>query len=128
MKFQAQTYCSASLSFKGRRSHITSSVSILSGILLIVGTAHASPGSFSQNLQLWNTGNDIVRLQQFLNTHGFSVASSGPGSRGEETATFGLHTYQALMAFQHAHGLPDTGFFGPLTREKVALISSSKEN
>jgi predicted signal transduction protein with EAL and GGDEF domain len=55
-------------------------------------------------------------LQKFLNTHGFSLVSTGWGSPGNETATFGLHTYAALVNFQPANNLPATGYFGPLTR------------
>ena len=78
--------------------------------------------NFSENHQLYDTGADIAALQQFLNTHGFLVALSGPGAPGEETGFFGILTYQALIKFQAAHGLPATGFFGPLTR---ALLNGS---
>lgn len=86
-------------------------------------TAASAP--FLQNLQLRDTGDDITRLQQFLNAQEYLVAQSGPGSRGNETLTFGLHTYQALTQFQSAHGLPTTGFFGPLTRALVATLVAS---
>jgi len=72
-----------------------------------------------------DTGSDIQSLQQFLNAQGFMVAQSGAGSPGEETTVFGNHTYQALIKFQAAHGLPTTGFFGPLTREEATSLSSS---
>jgi peptidoglycan hydrolase-like protein with peptidoglycan-binding domain len=48
--------------------------------------------------------------------NGFPVAKSGPGFTGNETDIFGPHTYAALIKFQQEHGLPATGFFGPLTR------------
>jgi peptidoglycan hydrolase-like protein with peptidoglycan-binding domain len=80
--------------------------------------------SFPQNRQLWDEGPDILVLQQFLNTHGFPLVSSGGGSPGDETSTFGLHTYAALVKFQFANNLSATGFFGPLTREMLSATST----
>lgn len=86
------------------------------------GSLAASPTvSFPHNLQFWDQGADILMLQQFLNTHGFIIATNGPGSEGSETNFFGPHTYRALIKFQSANNLPATGYFGPLTR---ALINS----
>jgi peptidoglycan hydrolase-like protein with peptidoglycan-binding domain len=42
-----------------------------------------------------------------------------PASRGHETDYFGLKTFQALKRFQKAHGLPATGYLGPLTRAAI---------
>ena len=75
----------------------------------------------TRNYQMWDHGEDILALQTWLNGNGFVIAVTGPGSPGNETTTFGLHTYQALTQFQSAHGLPATGYLGPLTR---ALINS----
>lgn len=80
---------------------------------------------FSRNLQLHSTGEDVRCLQQYLNTHGFTVSPSGPGSPGNETQYFGNLTYNALVNFQNAHaadiltrvGLTQgSGYFGPSTR------------
>jgi hypothetical protein len=87
----------------------------------IASTTAAAPYVFSKNHHQGDTGADILALQQFLNTHGFQVASSGPGSPGHESTFFGAKTYQALIKFQKANNLPATGYFGPLTR---ALINS----
>ena len=59
---------------------------------------------------------DILLLQQFLNTHGYVLTPTGNGSPGMETDIFGSHTYQALVKYQAANGLPPTGYLGPLTR------------
>jgi peptidoglycan hydrolase-like protein with peptidoglycan-binding domain len=68
---------------------------------------------------------DIKLLQQFLNTHGFQVAPSGPGSPGSETSIFGNKTYQAVIKFQKANNLPATGYLGPLTRAALASVSAT---
>jgi peptidoglycan hydrolase-like protein with peptidoglycan-binding domain len=86
-------------------------------------TTPASPGashvSITHNHRVGDHSDDIRPLQQFLNTHGFRVASSGPGSPGNETTKFGALTYQALVKFQKAHGLPATGYLGPMTRSLI---------
>jgi len=38
------------------------------------------------------TGDDVKKLQEFLNTNGFKLADSGPGSPGNETTFFGSLT------------------------------------
>jgi hypothetical protein len=57
------------------------------------------------------------QLQRFLNTNGFPIAASGPGSLNNETDTFGELTRQALARFQAANGIsPALGIFGPITK------------
>ncbi len=58
---------------------------------------------FLQNLRLGATGNDVQRLQEYLNSHGASVAPSGPGSSGNETRYFGPATARAVSHFQELH-------------------------
>ncbi|HTV31160.1 MAG TPA: Ig-like domain-containing protein [Xanthobacteraceae bacterium] len=93
----------------------------------VVGTATSTtaPSIFTRNLSLYATGSDVLALQQFLNTHGFLVATTGAGSPGEETSLFGLATYKALVKFQAANGLPATGYFGPETRAFFADLPSA---
>jgi parallel beta-helix repeat protein len=90
--------------------------------ILSTGTATPHPFSFTRNLSLNQASADVKSLQQFLNTHDFTVAPTGPGSPGNETAFFGMRTYAALMRFQKSQGLPATGWFGPMTREKISRI------
>jgi peptidoglycan hydrolase-like protein with peptidoglycan-binding domain len=87
--------------------------------------ASSTPYQFTLNRQMWDEGPDILSLQQFLNTHGFPLVSTGWGSPGNETDTFGLHTYAALVKFQEANNLPATGYFGPLTRAAFELMTAS---
>ena len=66
------------------------------------------------------TGDDVKALQVYLNTHGFMIASSGPGSSGNETTKFGAATKAALSKFQKAKGItPAAGYFGPKTRASL---------
>jgi photosystem II stability/assembly factor-like uncharacterized protein len=78
------------------------------------------PGLFTRNLTIGSTGPDVKALQIYLNTHGFILAITGPGSPGNETNLFGALTRDALAKFQAAKGIsPAAGFFGPLTRAYV---------
>jgi peptidoglycan hydrolase-like protein with peptidoglycan-binding domain len=87
-----------------------------SGILL---TSDIGPGY---------VGDEVTELQIFLNTHGFPVAQSGPGSSGNETQDFGPATHAALVRFQDAHaaeilaplGLTKgSGYLGAATRAYI---------
>ena len=49
------------------------------------------------------TNKDIVQLQLFLNANGFTVATSGLGSKGKESPYFGVKTKLALIKFQEAY-------------------------
>jgi peptidoglycan hydrolase-like protein with peptidoglycan-binding domain len=63
----------------------------------------------------------VLALQKYLNAHGYTVATSGPGSVGNETTTFGPATKAALIKFQKANNItPASGYFGPLTRAAIA--------
>lgn len=83
--------------------------------------ANASPNAaFNRNLTIGSQGDDVRALQVFLNTHGYVLASTGPGSSGNETSVFGGLTRSALIKYQQAKGIsPAAGYFGPLTRAAV---------
>jgi peptidoglycan hydrolase-like protein with peptidoglycan-binding domain len=62
----------------------------------------------------------IKSLQIFLNTHGYTIATSGNGSRGNETTYFGPTTINALARFQIAQGItPAYGNLGAITVERI---------
>lgn len=93
--------------------------------LVLEGTSSGSVTSaavrvFKSNLTLGSLGSEVKALQQFLNSHGYPVASQGPGSPGNETSTFGAATRAALMSYQKAKGIkPVSGYFGPKTRATI---------
>jgi len=58
---------------------------------------------FNTNLRLRSSGNDVKRLQQFLNAQGFTVSKVGIGSIGKESTFFGLATRAAVMKFQEKY-------------------------
>lgn len=79
---------------------------------------------FTRALKLGSNGEDVRRLQQLLNERGFTVKTSGAGSKGNETTVYGSLTASALRRFQEAYassilsplGLRrGTGIFGPST-------------
>jgi hypothetical protein len=81
---------------------------------------NAAVHAFQTDLTAGSLGDDVKGLQTFLNTHGYSVASSGPGSRGNETSMFGGLTRAALVRYQKAKGItPAVGYFGPKTRASI---------
>lgn len=89
----------------------------------------SSSYSFQRNLTVGSMGSDVKALQEWLNTNGYIVADSGPGSPGNETDNFGLATQAALAKFQKAAGIsPAVGYFGPLTRKAVNPIGGAVEN
>lgn len=83
---------------------------------------------FTRNLQSGDRGEDVKKLQEYLNSRGFLIAESGPGSPGQESELFGKGTKAALIKFQETYadillkpyGLSaGTGIFGPATRAFV---------
>lgn len=82
--------------------------------------APASSQNFTRNLEVGMTGDDVMALQVFLNTHGYAITESGPGSPGNETNRFGALTRSALAKFQAANGIsPAAGYLGPKTRSLI---------
>lgn len=83
---------------------------------------------FTRFLKITMSGDDVKALQVFLNTHRFMLASSGPGSSGNETNYFGVLTRAAVMAFQEKYKdeilIPldltaPTGIMGPMTIKQI---------
>ena len=91
------------------------------------GTAvTGSTYNFTRNLTVGSTGDDVQVLQQYLNAQGYAVASSGAGSPGNESSYFGSLTKSALARFQAANSVsPAVGYFGPITRSKIASLGGT---
>jgi hypothetical protein len=83
-------------------------------------TPSSSVSPFTRTLQLGSTGADVKALQQFLNSKGYKVSTTGAGSPGQESSYFGPKMKAAVTRFQSANNIaPTSGSFGPLTRTKV---------
>ena len=83
-------------------------------------------------LKVGSRGSDVKRLQQFLNEFGFTIASSGPGSKGNETLLYSENTERAVKKFQEKYAnrilkpygyTRGTGNVGPSTRAAVNELS-----
>ena len=58
---------------------------------------------FTRYLKQGMSGYDVKELQIFLNDQGYKVATTGPGSAGNETEFFGPETEMAVVKWQEAH-------------------------
>jgi len=79
-------------------------------------------------LALGSRSENVRTLQRFLNGAGFTVAVSGPGSRGQESTYFGPATEKAVKAFQLARGIASSGNagFGIVgAKTRLAIAASS---
>lgn len=82
-------------------------------------TPSVTPLLITKTLKLNTINNDVKLLQIYLNTHGYPIALSGPGSQGHETNKFGSLTKKAIIKFQIANGLKGDGVVGKMTRSKM---------
>jgi len=83
--------------------------------------------SFTRDLALGATGEDVRCLQKYLNAKGFTIATSGVGSAGQETNQYQSKTVAAVAKWQTTNGIsPASGTFGPKSRAKyTALVGGS---
>ena len=86
-------------------------------VLAVAMIASAQGYAFKTNLTVGSTGADVVALQTWLISSGYSIPSvvaktAAPGYFGSQTKT-------AVQAYQTAKGLPSTGFVGPLTLKSL---------
>lgn len=96
------------------------------------GPAGVCPFTWTRDLSVGDTGMDVMKLQQLLNSDPETrVAASGVGSAGMETEYFGSLTADAVSKMQVKYrsdiltpaGLVNpTGYFGPSSRAKANAL------
>lgn len=125
---QIQSILQLLQSFGADQSTINNVNASLRGQPTTPSTPPSSSGScsFTRSLTVGSSGADVKCLQQYLNSAGFTVASSGVGSVGHESTYFGPMTRSAVAKWQQANGVsPAAGYFGPVSRAKYASLSST---
>ncbi len=102
----------------------TSTTPITGGTITVTEVTPGNPAqstgatptvTFSRNLAFGSRGEDVKALQAYLISKGFLAA-------GLSSGYFGQLTKGALVKYQTSVGLPQTGFFGPMTRAKVSVM------
>ncbi len=83
-------------------------------VLALATVVGAQGYTFSANLTVGSTGSDVVALQTALMSAGFNIPAIASGAAAK--GYFGSQTQAAVKLYQAAHGVPNTGFVGPLTR------------
>ncbi|MEK7102984.1 MAG: peptidoglycan-binding protein [Patescibacteria group bacterium] len=103
------------------------------GCVKTAPTSKTKTALLTKSMGIGTNHPEVMTLQKILNSAGFFVARSGPGSPNNETTVFDSKTLDALKRFQCIHniacrGTADTtgyGYVGPLTR--AALLKAAKE-
>ena len=89
----------------------------------------------SRTLALGLRGEDVLRLQKFMNQNGFVLANSSYGSAGKETTYYGPLLRNAVIRFQESYtstlltprGLTKgTGIVDSLTLKKINELAVKK--
>ena len=83
----------------------------------LASLAMAQNYSFNSDLTLGSSGSDVVNLQSWLISNGYSIPSVSSGAVAK--GYFGGQTQAALMSYQRSVGLPAYGYFGSMTRERA---------
>jgi hypothetical protein len=113
---------------------LTAQLNALSGSTTTTTTSGTVPAAcvgvtFSRNLRVGMSGQDVMCFQVLLNTHGYVLAASGAGSPGHETMYFGLRTLASVRKWQVAQGWTPANQVGPLSRARFnAWLTGSTTN
>jgi hypothetical protein len=75
-------------------------------------------------LKKGSKGSEVKRLQIYLNSNGFTIASSGPGSPNNETENFGPATENAVIRWQKTNKLKEDGIVTPTILGTMGLVST----
>ncbi len=115
MPVQAQTTTSTSAQIQAQIQALLAQIAALQAQLGTSGGTTVST-TYTRDLTIGSRGTDVIALQTFLISKGFSIPA-GP------TGYFGIQTRAALAAFQAANGIsPAAGYFGPITRARIIAI------
>ncbi len=107
------------------------------GQLELQGVGNTNVFQFTKVLQVGSKGDDVKKLQQFLNNQGFTVAKTGVGSKGKENTNFGIATKSAVIKFQEFYKkdiltpsklTKGTGKFGGASIKKANSILRGEQN
>ena len=89
--------------------------------------------TFTRQLSFGMKGEDVRALQKLMNCLGFKLASTGPGSPGNETNLFVGKTHVAVVKFQEMYSsdiltpvnaTKGTGIFATYSQKKVQALST----
>ncbi|MAZ67565.1 hypothetical protein CL652_02215 [bacterium] len=92
---------------------------------------------FKESLEIGDKSPEVLKIQRFLNrVLETPIATSGPGSRGEETDYFGPLTFDAVLAYQGRYAdeileplglIAPTGYWGASTIVHANALSGCIE-
>ncbi len=92
-------------------------VALLFAVLLSSSVVSAQSQTFSRDLEVGASGQDVVNLQTFLINKGFTISAIVSGSTPK--GYFGQQTKIAVQKYQKENGINPTGYVGPVTRGKL---------
>lgn len=99
--------------FVSKQTSLFLGLFLLAFLLITPKFADAATCSFTRDLQLGVVGEDVRCLQQYLNSNGYVITTSGGGSVGNETTEFKSLTQAAIIRWQQANNIsPAAGYFG----------------
>ncbi|MEI6296840.1 MAG: hypothetical protein WCO84_04320 [bacterium] len=106
----------------------------LPGLTFANNFSDVCPFVWSKNLKIGSVGEDVLKLQRFLNSDASTmIAMVGPGSFGNELNIYGNLTKRAVVRFQEKYAkdilspfglLKGTGSVGVSTRAKLNELCS----
>lgn len=92
-------------------AQLQAQIAALSGSVSVSSSAP----TITKNLTVGSRGDEVTALQQYLENGGYLVMPAGA-----DYGYFGAITKAAVVAWQKEVGLPNTGYFGPMSRAKLA--------
>ncbi len=117
---QTTTTTTSSTDYAAQIAALTAQIASLQAMLSASqGGSMTTSATFTRDLTIGSHGTDVTALQTWLIGKGFTISAGATGY-------FGAQTKAALAAWQAANGVsPAAGYFGPLTRAKVASMGGS---